>query len=72
MIQNAIQFHCPCCQQPAAVSQVQGDRCPSCSCEFKWFGPGEERMADDYLAVLSGPKYRLDLPNGQGRVIAHA
>ena len=70
-MQNAIPFTCPHCHHAAAISQVQGDRCPSCGFEFKWFGPDEARMAEDYLEVLSGPKYRTELAEGQGTVIAH-
>jgi hypothetical protein len=53
------------------VAQVQGDRCPACGFEFKWFGPGEERAAQDYLAILTGDKHLVPLADGAGFVIAH-
>jgi hypothetical protein len=68
---GSIRFQCPHCGTPAEVSQVQGDRCPGCRFEFKWFGNGEEQTARDYLAVLTGEKRYLPLPEGQGFIVAH-
>jgi hypothetical protein len=50
---------------------VQGDRCPGCNFEFKHFGPGEERTAEDYFVVLTRRKHSLALPPGQGFIVAH-
>ena len=52
---EAVRFACPQCGTEVMVSQVQGDRCPGCHFEFKWFAPEEERTAQDYLLVLTGP-----------------
>ena len=68
---NTTSFLCPQCGKPAAVSQVQGDRCPGCAFEFKWFGPGEERTARDYFAVLTRRKHFLALAQDQGFIVAH-
>jgi len=68
---ESVEFQCPHCGAACAVSQVQGDRCPGCGFEFKWFGPGEEQMVTDYMAVLTGQKARLALPEGLGFIIAH-
>jgi hypothetical protein len=54
-----------------SVSQVQGDRCRGCGFEFKWFAPGEERTAQDYLEVLTGEKHLLALGEGRGVIVAH-
>ena len=67
----AVSFSCPHCGAQATVSQVQGDRCPGCGYEFNWFGPGEERTAADYLAVLTGKKYLMSLPEQQSTIVAH-
>ena len=67
----AVSFPCPHCGTQATVSQVQGDRCPSCDYEFNWFGPGEERTAQDYLAALTGKKYLVPLPEQQSTIVAH-
>lgn len=67
-----IQFACPRCGTTAVVSQSQGDRCPGCGFEFKWFLPHEAAPAQDYFDVLTGEKYRLELPGGAGWVIAHS
>jgi len=65
-----VRFACPQCRTAARVSQVQGDRCPGCGFEFKWFRPGEERTARDYLEVLTGRKHLL--PVGEaGTIVAH-
>ncbi len=68
---STMEFRCPHCGHPASVSQVQGDRCPGCGFEFKWFGPEEERMARDYFAVLTRSKHFLDLPDRGGFIVAH-
>lgn len=68
---ESVQFSCPHCGAASTVTQVQGDRCPGCGCEFKWFGPGEEQTARDYMGILTGEKHRLALPEGQGFIIAH-
>ena len=64
-------FSCPQCGAANEVGQVQGDRCPGCGFEFKWFAPGEERTADDFFRVLTGVKHRVVLAPGQGSIIAH-
>ncbi len=68
---DTIRFSCPQCGANAELSQVQGDHCPGCNFEFKWFGPGEQRTADDYLHALTRTKHLLMLPDGSGFVIAH-
>jgi transposase-like protein len=68
---NEIQFACPRCASQARVSQVQGDRCPGCGYEFKWFRGGEGQTAQDYYAILTGEKFLLELPEGQGWIVAH-
>jgi hypothetical protein len=68
---STVQFSCPQCATEAVVSQVQGDRCPGCGFEFKWFAAGEERTAQDYLHVLTGRKHLLALAGGQGCIVAH-
>jgi hypothetical protein len=68
---DATHFVCPQCGGATTVSQVQGDRCSSCGFEFKWFGPGEARTAQDYLEVLTGRKHLLPLDAGQGFIVAH-
>lgn len=68
---ESVQFACPECGAAAEVSQVQGDRCPGCGCEFKWFRAGERHAAGDYLHVLTGRKHLLALPGEQGFIIAH-
>lgn len=70
-VDDSIRFECPHCGTAARVSQVQGDRCPGCGFEFKWFGMGEEQTARDYLAVLTGEKRYLALPAGEGFIVAH-
>lgn len=66
-----VEFGCPQCGHVVRVGQVQGDRCPGCSFEFKWFGPGEERSARDYFAVLTRRKHLLPLAATQGFIVAH-
>ena len=68
---DSLQFTCPQCGTTANVAQVQGDRCAGCGFEFKWFGASEERTAQDYLAVLTGRKHLLPLPDGCGFIVAH-
>ena len=68
---ESVRFSCPHCGAAAEVAQVQGDRCPGCRFEFKWFGAGEKQTAGDYLVVLTGEKHFLALPEGQGFVVAH-
>ena len=68
---DSVPFSCPHCGTAVSISQVQGDRCPGCGFEFKWFAPGEERTARDYLAVLTGEKHLLPLGEGRGSVVAH-
>ena len=68
---EALTILCPHCGGEATLSQVQGDRCTRCGFEFKWFGPGERRMADDYLSILTGEKHFAPLPDGMGFVVAH-
>jgi hypothetical protein len=70
-LSEQVRFVCPQCRAEAAVSQVQGDRCAGCAFEFKWFGPGEERTARDYLEVLTGPKHLLVLGKSAGFIVAH-
>jgi hypothetical protein len=53
------------------VSAVQGDRCATCGFEFKRFGPGERRAAEDYYAVLTGQKHLRALPDEDGWIVAH-
>jgi primosomal protein N' len=69
--QSSLEFTCPQCGATPAVTQVQGDRCPGCHFEFKWFGPGEARLAEDYHHVLTRRKHLLALPEGQGFIVAH-
>ncbi len=66
-----VQFPCPQCGATVSVSQVQGDRCPGCHFEFKWFGGGESHTARDYHAVLTRKKHLLELPGGAGFIVAH-
>lgn len=66
----AIQFACPKCAAAATVSQSQGDRCPGCGFEFKWFLPHEGAPARDYFEVLTGEKYFVALPD-DGWIVAH-
>jgi hypothetical protein len=70
-LDGGVTFACPQCGATAIVTQVQGDRCPGCHFEFKHFGPGEERTAQDYLLVLTRRKHSLALPPGQGFIVAH-
>ena len=67
----AIRFACPKCGTAVTVSQSQGDRCPGCDFEFKWFLPHEGEPARDYYAVLTGEKYLVELPDSAGWVVAH-
>jgi len=53
------------------VSQVQGDHCPGCNFEFKWFQSGEKRTALDYLAILTGETHLVALPESDGYIVAH-
>jgi hypothetical protein len=66
-----ISFTCPRCGTAARVLSVQGDRCPGCSYEFKRFGGAERQTAADYYDILTGEKYLLELPDGQGWIVAH-
>ena len=70
-MEEFVEFACPRCGATARVSQVQGDRCPGCHCEFKWFGSGERQTARDYLEVLTGTKHHLALPDDRGFIVAH-
>jgi hypothetical protein len=67
----AIQFACPKCGTAVTVVQSQGDLCPGCEFEFKWFLPHEAEPARDYFAVLTGEKYTLVLPGDRGWIVAH-
>jgi len=69
--EDAVRFACPECGAVVAVTQVQGDRCPGCNFEFNWFGPGEERTARDYFAVLTRRKHHVSLASGLGYIVAH-
>jgi DNA-directed RNA polymerase subunit RPC12/RpoP len=66
-----VRFSCPQCGMEVEVVAVQGERCPSCNFEYKRFGAGEGQTARDYFAVLTGLKHLLQLPEGQGWIIAH-
>lgn len=66
-----VEFTCPQCGSAVRVAQVQGDRCATCRFEFKWFGSGELRTAEDYFAVLTRRKHFLPLPETQGFIVAH-
>ena len=68
----SVEFRCPRCGTAARVVSVQGERCSGCHYEFKRFGSGERQTAADYYAILSGEKYLLELPDGQGWIVAHA
>jgi hypothetical protein len=68
---SEVRFACPRCGGEARVSQVQGDRCPGCRYEFKWFGGGEGQTAQDYYGILTGEKYLLELPEELGWIVAH-
>src|SRR5713226_10665259 len=67
----AIQFACPKCGTAATVSQSQGECCPGCGFEFKWFLPHEAEPARDYYAVLTGEKFLVPLAGG-GWIVAHS
>ena len=66
-----VHFACPRCGASVTVRQSQGDRCPDCSFEFKWFLPHEDEMAHDYHSVLTGEKYLVRLAGGEGWIVAH-
>ncbi|MCC2668686.1 MAG: hypothetical protein K0Q72_1157 [Armatimonadetes bacterium] len=68
---TSVTFPCPQCGVTVEVSQVQGDLCPSCGFEFKWFQAGEERTAHDYLAILTGSTHLVALPGDEGFIVAH-
>ena len=68
---GSVTFPCPECGTEATVSQVQGDRCGGCGFEFKWFAADEARTVEDFLAVLTGRRHRLELQEGGGFIIAH-
>jgi ribosomal protein L37AE/L43A len=68
---ETVEFRCPQCGSPAVVRQIQGDRCPGCSFEFKWYAPTEEENAEDYHQALSGRRHLLPLAPGQGVIVAH-
>lgn len=70
-MEEFVEFGCPQCGQTVRVAQVQGDRCPGCAFEFKWFGPGEAHMARDYFEVLTRRKHLLPLTPEQGFIVAH-
>lgn len=65
-----VTFSCPHCAAAVKIGALQGDRCGGCGFEFKWFGPGEARTAQDYFEVLTGQKHLLELP-GRGWIVAH-
>jgi hypothetical protein len=69
--EGSVRFACPQCGGQAEVAQLQGDRCPGCGFEFKWFSPHERRTAIDYLAALTGVKHLVALAPTDGFVIAH-
>jgi transposase-like protein len=69
---TTVEFRCPRCGAAASVVSVQGERCSDCRYEFKRFGSGEQQTAADYYAILTGEKYLLELPDGQGWIVAHA
>lgn len=68
---TSVTLTCPHCGTQSIVTQVQGDRCPGCHFEFKWFQPDEERTARDYLAILTGETHLLVLPDDEGYIVAH-
>ncbi|MFN3648896.1 MAG: hypothetical protein ACK47B_04870 [Armatimonadota bacterium] len=68
---ETVEFACPQCGAAARVGQVQGDRCPGCGFEFKWFSAAEARTAQDYHAVLTRRTHLLELPEGEGFIVAH-
>ncbi|MGC8834341.1 MAG: hypothetical protein ACP5R4_09825 [Armatimonadota bacterium] len=63
-------LNCPKCGAEVCVTQVQGDRCPGCRCEFKLFRPHERDAAEDYFQVLTGVKHMVALADG-ALIIAH-
>jgi len=66
-----VDFRCPHCGAAARVSQVQGDRCPGCGFEFKWYGAVEQHTAEDFQAAVSGATHFLELEPGLGYIVAH-
>ena len=68
---STIEFPCPHCGAAAQVTAIQGERCPGCGFEFKRFGSGERRTAEDYYAILTGQKHLLQLPDAAGWIVAH-
>jgi hypothetical protein len=66
-----VDFACPHCGAPARVTQVQGDRCPGCGFEFKWYGAVETYTAADFQAAVSGATHFLALEPGLGYIVAH-
>jgi hypothetical protein len=67
-----VRFGCPKCGQAVEVVQSQGDLCPGCGFEFKWFLPHEEKPARDFHAAVTGETYFLSLPDGAGWIVAHS
>ncbi len=67
-----VRFACPKCGTPVVVIQSQGDLCPGCGYEFKWFLPHEAAPARDYHAVLTGEKYLVALDGDAGWIVAHS
>jgi rubredoxin len=67
-----VRFACPKCATAVVVVQSQGDLCPGCGFEFKWFLPHEEKPARDFHAAVTGETYFLPLPEGAGWIVAHS
>ena len=67
-----VRFACPHCARAVVVVQSQGDLCPGCGFEFKWFLPHEEKPAFDFHAAVSGEKHILVLADGAGWIVAHS
>jgi hypothetical protein len=67
-----VRFACPHCQTAVVVVQSQGDLCPGCGFEFKWFLPHEEKPAVDFYDAVSGVKHFLMLADGAGWIVAHS
>ena len=54
---------CPrCAAAEQHVTQVQGDRCPTCGFEFKLFRTEEESLAREFFAQIEREKYFVELP----------
>lgn len=67
----SVAAECGRCHAVVVVRQIQGDRCPGCNAEFKYFAPGEEACARDYFQALTGWKSLDHLPDDAGFVISH-